>query len=320
MHEDLEGEIQEPLESVEGVFIDLAEAAIIPPTWVLKDLIPVGLTFLAAPPKAGKSTLTMGIAALIAGYKTKTLPTFLREVPEEGPVMVFSYEAEAGELKHMVQSGLGIELVANESILIADNPWRYRLDDPDGLSTMMYWLNTRRPKMVILDPLVDFHRANENDSGEMNRLLRPLRTWAVKNNAAFVVVHHTKKPGEGHQKYDMSDMRGTGALFGIADGILIATPSQKISNCLNIKAKFKRAREWERQIQLAAYEDLERPAGELLSQVDMDAQGAMSRGAINVEQVAMEAKLTLQVAREALLKLKRNGLADVRDNVWRLCK
>lgn len=302
-------------EDIEGVFQDLAQAHIIEPAWVIEDFLPVGLSFLAGPPKGNKSTLTMAAACMVAGYECNALPEFLRKVPEKGSVLVFSYEAEAGELRYMVECEMNVKLRADESILIADDPFKYRLDDPKGIQTMLFWMNQRRPKLVILDPLIDFHSIDENDSGAMNRLLRPLRTWAIKNNASFLVVHHMRKPGEGHTKYDFTDMRGTSALFGIADGLLAITPIQKRTNCATLRTKFKRAKSWERTLQFSIYEDKDKQAGEVLADKDMTVLARLRTGAATWEELGNLGDGP--AVREILAKLQRNGLVGYGNGVWR---
>lgn len=306
------------LEPYEGVFQDLAEAKIIPPKWVITDLLPVGLTFLAAPPKSGKSTLTLAASTLVAGFKCPVLPPFLSHVPQDGIVMVFSYEAEAGELRYMVEMEMGIPLTNNGSILVADDPWKFRLDDPEGLKQMLFWLNQYKPKLVILDPLRDFHSKDEDDSGEMNRLLRPLRTWGIKNDSAFVVVHHTKKPGEGQTKYGFSDMRGSSALYGIADGVLICSPIEKQTNTISITTKFKKGKAWERTIQMAVYEDKDRTASEMLTELDKQ----MWQGLFNCELELSVWYGTVKTGdngrlRDVVQKLKRNGMVEEVNGKWR---
>lgn len=236
-------------------FTSLAHAVKVPPSWVLDNLLPEGLTFLAAPPKAYKSTLEMGMALLVAGYDCKILPDDLGKLPKGqhfGRVVGLSFEASAGELRHMVEEGLGVQkLKDDDSILICDDPWDFRIDDVDGSAKLIYWLDELKPRMVFLDPLRDLHSLDEADSGQMNRVLRPLQKWAKDNHAAVLVVHHTRKPGEGGGTNKANDMRGSSALFGLADAVIMMTPRDSMQ--VVIDATFKRAASWQKVLTLGAY-------------------------------------------------------------------
>ena len=239
-----------------GIFTSLALAEKVPPQWVLENLLPVGLTFLAAPPKAYKSTLELGMALIVAGYKCGILPDELGQLPKgahPGRVVGLSFEASAGELRHMAEEGLGVRpLKDDDAILICDEPYDFRIDDVDGAAKLIYWLEELKPRMVFLDPLRDLHSLDEANSGDMNRVLRPLQKWAKENNAAVLVVHHTRKPGDNYGgKSTATDMRGSSALFGLADGVLMMTPRDSMQ--VIIQATFKRAAGWERTLSLGAY-------------------------------------------------------------------
>ncbi len=303
-------------EPIEGIFVDLGEAIEIPPQWVITDLLPYGLTFLAAPPKSYKSTVTVAFALMVSGHQCKALPVFMRHVPQPGPVVLFSYEATAGELKDMAVKGMGIEPRSDRSILVAENPWSFRLDDADGLERLLYWLNELRPKLVVLDPLRDFHGLEEKDSGDMNRLLRPLRTWAVTNNACMIVVHHTRKPADSaNAQYEALDMRGTSALFGIADGVLILSPtSQPLT--VRVKATFKRAAGWDRTMTLAAYDNIGMTAEEELAANDVAVLGLVSGGAETAEEIGEQLRMKLSEVLKHLYKLERNNLVQRKDRKW----
>lgn len=245
-----------------STFTDLASAAPLPPKWVVENLLPPGLTILGAPPKSSKSTFAMALACLVSDHECLALPPSMRTVRAQGRVLVFSYEANAGELRHMVERGLKVRL--HSGIKVADDPFNWRLDDPDALEALMEWLegagleegedvDAMRPRLVIFDPLRNFHSLDEKDSGDMIRLLAPLRSWAVDNDAAVLVVHHTRKPSEETKgaTYDPLDLRGSGALFGIADAVLMLTP--KKSGHLTLSATFKRAPSYEVRFTFGAY-------------------------------------------------------------------
>ena len=303
---------------IHGIFTPLATATIRPPRWVIENVLPVGITFVAGPPKSEKSTATMSIAAMVAGWVCRAFPPFMRNTKLKGKVMMFSAEATAGELKYMAQDGLGIIIPEDDdTILVADDPWAFRLDDPDALKTMLRWLNDIDPRVVIIDPLRDFHSLDEKEAGDMNRLLRPIRQWAVEHDAALVVVHHSKKPGEDHGNYTANDMRGSGALFGIADGVLMFTPKGKAKDQIHIDAVFKRGAAWQQTVTFGSYG---KRAGEVLTQEDEDVLGCLKAGAPNVESIAKQVHMAKASVIEILKRLERNELARKEGKRWRATK
>lgn len=295
---------EEPIyEPIDGILTDLGDAQVVPPKWIIKDLLPSGLVFLGAPPKAGKSTIEMAMSLLVAGLPCRAFPPQLSEVPNPGTVLGFSYEATAGELRHMCKEGLLIDPPNNRSILIADNPWMFRLDEENGLAKLLYWLAELKPRLCFLDPLRDFHNLEEKDSGGMNRILRPIQRWAKDNDACMLVVHHTKKKDEGD--YNANDLRGTGAIFGIADGVLMIT--KKSNGLVNFNATFKRAQGWDRTIKIAAYEHAQDESVEKLGDIEENVLKLLNAGASGPQTIGKQLGIGKARAEVAIATLIRVG-------------
>lgn len=235
-----------------GIFADVGGAAKVPPIYVIRDVLPTGIVFIAGPPKSLKSTFMYLLAILVTGEKHKALPDEMMVVDNKGRVLGLSAEASAGEIRYALEDGAGMKLKPDGSFLVAEMPWEWRLDDDDALQRLLGWLNALKPRVFFLDPLRDFHSLEEKDDGSMNRLLRPIQQWAKKNDAAFIVVHHASKKGKGdNSNYEASEMRGTSALFGIADGVMMLTP--KPGNVIHVKSTIKRGESWERSIKMGIW-------------------------------------------------------------------
>jgi hypothetical protein len=293
-------------EDIAGFFTPLAKAVSKPPEWVVKDVIPVGLTFIGAPPKSTKSTFVMALCALVAEWGGKALPPHLSVVERVGPVLGLSAEATAGELRNMIEVGLGVEVKDDDGIVVADDPWKFRLDDPGALEQLLSWLEILKPRLVFIDPLRDFHQLEEKDSGEMNRLLRPLRQWAVDNEAALLIVHHAKKKEDPTAIYTAADLRGSSALFGICDGVLMLTPLKNGS--LHIEATFKRAASWSRDFMLAAYDKKGQAAHEMLGVMEQEVLYAYAAGCKTTDEVAKRVKTAKGNVIKAVQLLVGNNL------------
>lgn len=298
-----------PLHPIEGAFTDVFDAVVRPPQWVIENLLPPGLVFIGAPPKSYKSTFTMAVAALVAGYKCTVLPPELSKPVCNGPTIAFSYEADAGELRHMLEHGMGVRGQADGGILICDDPFTYRLDEDGAQEQMMFWLNERKPKVVILDPLRNFHSLEEKDSAAMVKMLGPLRRWAVDNQAAFIVVHHTRKvEGEDATRtYKAQDMRGSSAIFGLADAVLMFTPNARVEGQLFIEATFKRAAGWSKMIQLAVYNNAGTGGKSALSASEQMVLNAVEHGYDVADKIAQQTGLAMKAVQAKLMSLYEAG-------------
>lgn len=237
-------------DEIAALFVDVGEADKTPPRWVVEKILPVGINFLVGPPKAYKSTIEVALACTVAGVPNTILPPELSIPGQTGHVLGFSAEATAGELRQMAEDGLGVVIPPDGRFRIAKEPFQWRLDDPGAVERLLQWLNHIKPKLFFIDPLRDFHDFDERESGPMNRLLRPLQRWAKEEESAFLVVHHTRKQGTNEEARNLNaaDIRGSSALFGLADGVIVLTPRGR--NTVNLHATIKRGESFERVIRL----------------------------------------------------------------------
>lgn len=315
-HDPLHEDHEDPLEpQSKDIFSDLGEARRIEPQWVIENLLPVGLTIIGAPPKEGKSVLAMVCAASVAGLHPRVLPEDLRHVPEEGKVLCFSYEASAGELKVMMEDGVHVQVPADGRILVVDDPWAWRLDDEMNMPVLFDILSKQQPKLVIMDTFRDMHDLEEKDSGAMVRLLRPLREWAVRWGAALMLVHHTVKVSDDVTQFDPKHLRGSGAIYGKADGIIMMT--RRADGKYFIKTVFKRARGWERTLQLALYDV--REGGEPLVENDVLVLKGLTAGA-SLNEIADQLHVGKLAVVNMCAKLARNGYLEKDGPKWRLTR
>lgn len=235
-----------------GVWSSVATAVKLPPRYTVERILPHGIVFLVAPPKSSKTTVTLALACTVAGVKHEVLPDTLQKCPDPGRVLILNAEHGPGELRQIIEDGFRLELPDDDSIMAADDPWSWRLDDAGAVRTLLGWLETWKPKLFILDPLRDFHSLDEHDAGPMNRLLRPLQQWAKDNQSTLLVVHHTRKLGTDEDRnLRATDIRGTSALFGLADGVVTLTPKGRAG--VHFDVVLKRGEPWEETLKLGAW-------------------------------------------------------------------
>jgi hypothetical protein len=68
---------------------------------------------------------------------------------------------------------------------------------PDGLDRLAATVAQVAPRLLVLDPLIRLHRADENSAAEMAVILDGLRTLARATECAILLVHHTRKAPAG---------------------------------------------------------------------------------------------------------------------------
>lgn len=304
MHDhDKEEKVRRPLQ---GVFTPLYHAHRKPPSWVIKGLLPPGLVLLVGPPKESyKSTLVVAMAAMVAGYEQTVLPTeFTAE--KHGVAMLFSYEDDAGEIRHVAEEGMGIKIPNDDGILVADDPGTWRLDDPDAVEQMMEWLEERNPVLTVCDPLANFHAVEEKDAGGIIRLVSPFRRWAKENDATFLFVHHPRKLDDD-RSYRASDIRGSGALFGACDGVLMLTPTKNKLQ-VEINAIFKKHPGWTKTIDIAAWEKRGEQGHVALKEVDKILIKVIRQGAGSIAEIARDSTVAEQTVTKRMEFLKQQGI------------
>ncbi len=233
----------------------------------------------------------------------------MSRVVSPGRVMLLEAEHEPGDTRWMLEERMGCPLNHDQSILQVRDAADYRLDDPGGLKRLFRWLDIWKPRLFVIDPLREFHECEEKDSGEMQRLMRPLRRWALENDSCVLVIHHTSKPGEGHTGvYDPLDLRGSSAFSGMANGLLMVSPSKQ-DDVVTISSKFKRGPSFQRTLQLGTSGKV---AEELLSPSDEKVLRALYQQHLPKE-IAAGIGLQIRAVEESLQKLLRNGKAITDD-------
>ncbi len=183
----------------------------VPLRWLLTDLFLVGAAgILGGAPKTGKSFLALDLAVAVASGQP-ALGRFA--VPAPGPVLLLAAEdppavvvqrlaALATAREHPLAT-LPIEVIVEAGLRL-----------PEGLDRLTATVVQQQARLLILDPLIRVHRADENSAAEMAAVLDGVRALARATDCAVLLVHHTRKAAAGgiagHALRGSSDLHAFG--------------------------------------------------------------------------------------------------------------
>ena len=157
-----------------------------PLTWIVEGLfLESGAGILGGAPKTGKSYFALDLCVAIASG-TSCAGRFRVLAP--GPVVVLCAEdprpVVSSRLTALARArGRAVEELPIEVIVETPVPL------PEGLARLEATLAATKPRLVLLDPLIRLHRADENSASEMSFILDGLRNLARSSGSAILLVH-----------------------------------------------------------------------------------------------------------------------------------
>jgi len=185
--------------------------------WLIEQLwSEAGVGLIGGSPKSGKSWLGLEIATAVA---TGTLCLDRFQVPSPGPALIFLAEDTLPNVRDRLAAlcqHRDIDLQALQVHVITVPT--LRLDVETDFRRLVATVECLQPRLLVLDPLVRLHRANENDAGEIAAILGRLRALQRKHNVAIALVHHARKQSSSFQPG--LALRGSGDLHAFGDSNL----------------------------------------------------------------------------------------------------
>jgi hypothetical protein len=183
--------------------------------WLIQDLWTAqAVGIIGGPPKACKTWLALDLAVSVASG-SPCLGRF--PVPSSGPVLLYAGEDSAVSLRFRLESlarARGLDFAQLEVGVITTDT--LRLDLPRDQERFQATLVRHRPQLLVLDPLIRVHGADENASGPMAALLGFFRSLQRQTSAAIALVHHARKNGARSG----SSLRGSSDFYAWTDCLL----------------------------------------------------------------------------------------------------
>jgi hypothetical protein len=183
-------------------------------TWIVEDLfLEAGAGILGGAPKSCKSFFALDLCVAIASG-TACAGRFRPLAP--GPVVLLCAEDPAAVISSRLQAlarsrnraldELPIEVIVEPAVRL-----------PEGLGRLEATLAAFAPRLLLLDPLIRLHRADENSASEMSVILDGLRKLARSSKTAILLVHHARKAAAGNAG---TGLRGSSDLHAFGDSNL----------------------------------------------------------------------------------------------------
>jgi RecA-family ATPase len=186
--------------------------------WLIDGILPMRTCgIIGGEPEAFKTWFALACAVSLASGRP-----LLRQwsPPRTGTSMVYSPEGEGEALRRRLY-GLCIG---------ADVDWkstlkkihvireRIKVDDVEKYTKLSRTIAHYKPDLLIMDPLVSIHSADENNANEIQRVLDLVRDLGgVHNKLTILLVHHKNKGGSGSEGYSL---RGSSAIYGWEDTLI----------------------------------------------------------------------------------------------------
>jgi RecA-family ATPase len=167
-------------------------------------------------PKSYKTWLTLDMAICLASGQS----VFRKWAPsKKGTTLIYSPEGQGEGLRRRLFGlciGMGLDWKeVLKSIPVIIEP--VKVDDPEGYLKLGRTITHHNPDLLIMDPFVKLHSAEENDNIAIQGVLDLIRDLRkARKNLTTVLVHHTKKGGDS----DGYGLRGASSLYGWLDTLI----------------------------------------------------------------------------------------------------
>lgn len=168
------------------------------------------------------------------------------------PCRVLLLEQEIGEYDLKNRFGEQLKLIGEKereallsNLYIHSCDHMLQLDNQVGVNTIDAVIASVKPDVVIFDPLIEFHTADENDTQSMTRILRNIDFLREKHKFTTILSHHTRKPSDqfgGTTPGTPDRLRGNSALYGKGDAFLMLSVVNRNSGIVRINATLRRAK------------------------------------------------------------------------------
>lgn len=197
--------------------LDLVTGPIPPINWCIDSLIPEGaICILAGDTGVGKSWVLFHLAQAVAAG----LPFLGHFEVKQGSVLYLDAESSENLLRRRfgkLWCGLTAELPGlSRDLPLQVIPSAVNLDGR-GCDALEARIVRDGISMVLIDPLIHFSQADENDARAMAAFLERIRALTRATGCVVVIAHHTRKSSHFVSNTAIQMIRGSTAITGVTD-------------------------------------------------------------------------------------------------------
>jgi len=191
-----------------------------PPSWLVPNVIPQGLTLLAGRPKAGKSFFALEVSLAVAsgGYAFGSN----EHQCGQGKVLYCALEDTLSRLQRRVEGLLGNRVSPTTNLVVTNQLPKM---DEGGIESLNTWYQAYPDaRLIVVDVLSKFKSHNRRQRGgtlydQEYDVLSPLQEFTLQNNVSVFVVHHLTKRVNPDDVFD--EISGSTALSAVPDTLLV---------------------------------------------------------------------------------------------------
>ena len=197
---------------------DVAASARIARPWIIpRRLVKQIISVMISPGGVGKSTLSLAWALAVAGTPAAADRLGVH-VRQHGNVLVVNAEDPLLEMQRRLAGitqrySISLDGMPHKLRMIsgADDPLLFmrlqgtkqgvRLYETELVKQLSDYVRRHQISVLMLDPLIEMHEADENNNAQMRAVVGAFRRIAVETDCAVLIVHHTRKSGvdsDGH--------------------------------------------------------------------------------------------------------------------------
>jgi hypothetical protein len=179
------------------------------PTWIVPELLPVGLAILAGRPKIGKSWLALQLALSVASGGL-----FFDRRLGGGRVLYYALEDSPRRIRRRL-----VKIQAPTEALLHFEFLTPPLNTEQGQERFWRVLDEARPRLVVVDTLTRAFDASAdwNDVGIVTQSLGVLQWEAQQRDICILCIDHHRKSSARLERDSVADILGSTGKAAVAD-------------------------------------------------------------------------------------------------------
>jgi hypothetical protein len=140
---------------------------------------------------------------------------------QQGPVVYIDEEGSEWDMfkrQRQIATSRGVDFasITNLKYSVAEE---IKLDDDRGITQIRRIIGDMDPVLIVFDALVRMHSGDENSNRDMARFFSIVKKLKKHHRAAFLFLHHIRKPGKDDPEDELDLMRGAGDIRAWPDTI-----------------------------------------------------------------------------------------------------